>query len=290
MEIRKTVFALSLLILLFNGTTVFASESDEEFDAVFSGNVVVGTKTYFTHIYGPETTNYSEKCISCQEAFYPADRTVYYSDVFQSWKSHDVGITYLNVSKITSNKVASVLGVNTENLSQVYSTATAELVHECGIGYSKTSTAWCMGDHGHGHKYTKAWSEPHNYTYPGNQLIDLSSVELKNLTVSGPTLKLPATSNARVVIDGGSYQGSPAVTGAGIIVKRGTFTDLIGNSLFIVDADSEATVTTSGDKTITTVKLSNPPVIIDWGDFPGLDLGADNHDYVIPKIFASVAV
>ena len=64
--------------------------------------------------------------------------------------------------------------------------------------------------------------------------------------------------------------------------------DLTSN--FVIDPDSEASIVVSGDKTITTVKLSNPPVIIDWGDFPGLDLGADNHDYVISKIFASVAI
>ena len=82
--------------------------------------------------------------------------------------------------------------------------------------------------------------------------------------------------SAEVVVDGGSYTGSPAFTGSNITVKRGTITDLNDQkSTFLVDADSESTVVKDGSSTITTVKLSNPPVIIDWGEFPGIDLDID---------------
>ena len=101
--------------------------------------------------------------------------------------------------------------------------------------------------------------------YTGN-----GKVTLKNAQYSTPNTI--SFRDMEVIIDGGNYTGSPAVTGNNVTVKRGTFTDNAGTSTFIVDPDSEATVTTSGDKTITTVKLSNPPIIIDWDNCPGLDI------------------
>lgn len=106
----------------------------------------------------------------------------------------------------------------------------------------------------------------------------INTVELKNCTTSN--LKLTTSTNPlmgapEVIIDGGTYTGAPAVSGSNITVKRGTFTDTSGTSQFLIDPDSEATVSTSGNKTVTVVKLTNPPIIIDWEDFPGLDLNVD---------------
>ncbi len=70
-------------------------------------------------------------------------------------------------------------------------------------------------------------------------------------------------------INGGTYIGRPAINSSNATVITGTITDNGGNSVFLVGPDSEQQVTTSDNKTITTVKLSNPPVIIDWADFPG---------------------
>ena len=99
-----------------------------------------------------------------------------------------------------------------------------------------------------------------------------SVVNINNCVTKG---KLSTRGSGEVVIDGGTYSGSPAVSGSNITVKRGTFTDTSGTSQFLIDPDSESTVTTDGGKTITTVKLSNPPIIIDWDDFPGIDLDID---------------
>ena len=89
-----------------------------------------------------------------------------------------------------------------------------------------------------------------------------------------------------VTIDGGTYKGSPAVNGSNVTVKKGTFTDIGGTtSTYLIDPESEVSnVTTSGDQTITTVKLSNPPIIIDWEDFPGIDLDIDLSAPVIEVI------
>lgn len=103
----------------------------------------------------------------------------------------------------------------------------------------------------------------------GNITVNSGAVELKACTASA---QLKAQGLGELIIDGGAYQGNPAVVGSNIVVKRGTFTDTGFTSQFLVDPDSEATTSVSGDKTITTVKLSNPPIIIDWEEFPGLDI------------------
>lgn len=108
----------------------------------------------------------------------------------------------------------------------------------------------------------------YDFTYTATDVV------FKNCNNQGITLR-SNNRNATVTIDGGTYTGSPAVSGNSIIVKRGVFTDYGGVSQFIVDIDSEIKVETVGNTTITTVKLSNPPIIIDWGDFPGLDLDID---------------
>ena len=83
------------------------------------------------------------------------------------------------------------------------------------------------------------------------------------------------TGTGGVIIEGGNYTGNPAITGDNITVKKGVFTDQRGTqSSFIVDADSEASIQKDGNTTITTVKLSNPPIIIDWDDFPFDDFWA----------------
>lgn len=91
----------------------------------------------------------------------------------------------------------------------------------------------------------------------GVQTLKLSGVTSQNLTLD--------FGSKNVVIDGGHYTGAPAVKGSNLTVRRGTIVDDSGTtSNFLVDPDSEATVTTSGDKTVTTVKLSNPPLVVDW--------------------------
>ena len=96
------------------------------------------------------------------------------------------------------------------------------------------------------------------------------TVTLKSCNFSGHTSRLPSLEFA-CVINGGDYKGYPALRNTSIVVNKGTITDY-GNShsTFMLGEDSEQTVSQgSSDTTITTVKLSNPPVIIDWADFPG---------------------
>ena len=123
--------------------------------------------------------------------------------------------------------------------------------------------------------------------YDAEKVLNNSRVSFTNCTANG----LNIYKNANISVEGGVYSGSPAFLSSNTTVKTGTIVDY-GRSQSVVNIDPESSVDiqTTDDKTITTVKLSNPPVIIDWGDFPGLDLGADNHDYVISKIFASVAI
>ena len=93
---------------------------------------------------------------------------------------------------------------------------------------------------------------------------NLSGVRINNCTSTGVTV-----TGGPVTITGGTYKGAPAVSSNRITIVKGTIIDTSGNSQFILGDDSESSVTTSESQTITTVKLSNPPVIIDWADFPG---------------------
>lgn len=107
------------------------------------------------------------------------------------------------------------------------------------------------------------------------------TVTLKNcqLTSVREGTRLPVINNGGsggVIINGGTYTGCTAFKGSNIVVNKGTIVDIgAKTSGFIVGEDSEASTSVVDNKTITTVKLSNPPIIIDWGDFPGIDLDID---------------
>ena len=112
----------------------------------------------------------------------------------------------------------------------------------------------------------------------------INNITLKNCSSNNQTFDsayhplLPVgVSGTKVTIDGGYYIGSPAVSnGYNVNVKKGTFVDN-GNTLssFMVDPDSEVASITQGDGIKTTVvKESNPPINIDWGEFPMPDMTA----------------
>ena len=112
----------------------------------------------------------------------------------------------------------------------------------------------------------------------------INDITLKNCSSNNQTFDsayhplLPVgVSGTKVTIDGGYYIGSPAVSnGYNVTVKKGTFVDT-GNTLssFMVDPDSEVSSITQGDGIKTTVvKESNPPINIDWGEFPMPDMTA----------------
>ncbi len=98
------------------------------------------------------------------------------------------------------------------------------------------------------------------YTLAGTSYpFNLVSCNTNNITLTG-----------KGTINGGTYVGQPAVSSNSLVINKATLTDKGGShSTFVMGDDSESSVTTSESQTITTVKLSNPPVIIDWADFPG---------------------
>ena len=112
----------------------------------------------------------------------------------------------------------------------------------------------------------------------------INNITLKNCSSNNQTFDssyhplLPVgISGTKVTIDGGYYVGSPAISnGFNVTVKKGTFIDNNStSSSFMIDADSEISSVTQGDGVKTTVvKLSNPPVNIDWGEFPMPDMTA----------------
>lgn len=138
---------------------------------------------------------------------------------------------------------------------------------ECGV--------CSMKGHIRYRKYGMDRTETVNYRYKEKRYAQYgwtgeSITALKNCTSNGVTLMAPVT------IDGGSYSGSPAINSSQCVINKGTLTDLDGtSSVFLVGDESESNSVTADGKTITTVKLSNPPVIIDWSDFPGIDIDID---------------
>ena len=83
------------------------------------------------------------------------------------------------------------------------------------------------------------------------------------------------SSQYAATVNSGSFQGSPALNAPKFNVKKGTFTDISGTSTFLVDEESTAERATVSGYAVTTVKLTNPPIIIDWSDFDlDIDLAA----------------
>ena len=85
---------------------------------------------------------------------------------------------------------------------------------------------------------------------------------------------------SQVLVKSGTYSGESnngaAFIGTQCVVEKGTFIDYGGaESAFILGDESERVTTPDGDKTITVVKLTNPPIVIDWGEFPGINLDID---------------
>lgn len=104
------------------------------------------------------------------------------------------------------------------------------------------------------------------------RILTYDTIKLSNCA-SETTLTPSSFGTATCDINGGNYSGTPAVASSGITVVKGTLTDNAGSrSTYIVGPDSEASSTTSGSTTVTQVKLSNPPVIIDWSEFPMPDI------------------
>ena len=75
-----------------------------------------------------------------------------------------------------------------------------------------------------------------------------------------------------IYIEGGSYTGAPAAACSSVFVRTGVFYNRANtSSSIIIDSDlSEINPSKDGDTNIQSVKLLNPPVIIDWADFPGI--------------------
>lgn len=87
---------------------------------------------------------------------------------------------------------------------------------------------------------------------------------------------LRGSTTTPIIMDGGTFSGSPALSVQDITIKRGTLNDYDGtNSNYLIDLDSKAEVSTADTKTITIISLANPPIIIDWAEFPGIDLDVD---------------
>ena len=114
-----------------------------------------------------------------------------------------------------------------------------------------------------------------------------SGVE-QEFNVKGVTSNAVANfADTKLLLDGGNYSGSPALITTLGRVKRGTFVDAANTASNIVPhEDSEITSKETNAQGITTtvVKLSNPPIIIDWEDFPGIELDVDLAPPVIEVI------
>ncbi len=116
--------------------------------------------------------------------------------------------------------------------------------------------------------YAEPYRTSATFTYKTRNV----STTISELEVLNCVSDINLTSTVPVTIDGGQYSGNPAINGANqFTIKKATITDKTSyqSSKFMVDGDSEQTIVTNNNATITTVKLSNPPVIIDWADFPG---------------------
>lgn len=177
-------------------------------------------------------------------------------------------------------------------------------VHTSGSGsysgtWETTSDEWSRFIRGVSEPYyvtyaysTYERSESVNYRDISQVNLGVSTINLKNCTAYNITLA------GNLIIDGGTYgfdrsrddwtdkdlnnfkNGySSALDSNNIIVNKGVIIDKKRQtSKYQVGVESEPVIVEDGDFTITTIKLSNPPIIIDWGDMPPLDINWDGLD------------
>lgn len=125
-----------------------------------------------------------------------------------------------------------------------------------------------------------------------NEYLTPSQINLKNSLVTGYTIEIPCK------ILSGSYYGptgtfhdymsgkfwhnsTQALYGpTSIEVVKASIVDYAKTktSKYLLGEESEESSVVTDNRTITTVKLSNPPIIIDWGTMPPLDINWDGLD------------
>ena len=100
----------------------------------------------------------------------------------------------------------------------------------------------------------------------------ITSVVFKNCKTDGVNL----TPSVPLTINGGQYKGAPAIGGSGCTISKGILIDTAGTSSYILADGSVADISTDNQgNTVISVKLENPPIVIDWGEFPGINLDID---------------
>lgn len=96
------------------------------------------------------------------------------------------------------------------------------------------------------------------------------------LNVTGCNVKdggIVANTTTAVQVNSGSFTGSPGMSLPNSNIVRATITDLSGASVFTPDIDSKVTTGDDGKgHTTYTVDLINPPIIIDWENFPKIEI------------------
>ena len=113
-------------------------------------------------------------------------------------------------------------------------------------------------------------------------VLDITVPRTKTVTlVNNQFGQLSGTTNSKVLVTGGNFIGDPGVKLRTCVIEYGTVTDLRGTSggayksAFTLGDNSQITSTTEGSKIISNITIENPPIEIDWGTFPGLDLDLD---------------
>lgn len=108
----------------------------------------------------------------------------------------------------------------------------------------------------------------------------LSDIVGGGIVLKGCTSSASMSLSSQYTIESGTYTGAPAVTGYPNI-KKGILRNSGGTkSQYTVDIDSYEEISKQGDYEVVMIREINPPVIIDWDDFPiddilnGLDLAA----------------
>ena len=115
-----------------------------------------------------------------------------------------------------------------------------------------------------------------------------NTVEMKNVTFK----QLAGGIQSNVHIDKGQFEGNPACSIKRATFDRGTLVDLNNGaavSSYFWGEDSESNKTIDGVKTTHVIKLSNPPIIIDWEGFPMEDLEFEFPDFDFSAPTISVA-
>lgn len=186
----------------------------------------------------------------------------YWHNKIGTWHQPACRKYYSGISIITLRDIQPISSKNYRHSSTCTAKTTLVTWTPSETDYQRSLSAKVIRDYNY-FDYSPA-DNTYNYTDYSNYP-KVTQLVLKDCTASA---NFPGF-NFDVTVNGGRYSGYPAFSSLNTVIVKGTITDFDSTSIFTIGSDSEATVVKDGTTTITTVKLSNPPIIIDWADFPG---------------------